>query len=164
MLQLASSKVACLWRVSQLERLPLMLSRLLQDRQVHKVSQGATHEITALKEQFGISPQVGLCKAVWGRGGARKLEETLRNARKRVVFHGFPWIFLGFPMVFLAPKASQGVDLLSALTHVPSPSSTCTRSRCTCAPRRGRCRASWRSSCRRGSTRSSGSATGSRAP
>ena len=99
MLQLASSKVACLWRVSQLERLPPMLSRLLQDRQVHKVSQGATHEITALKEQFGISPQVGLSKAVGaveGRGSSRKRFDMHENVRFSTLFHGFSFDFPWF--------------------------------------------------------------------
>ncbi|CAE7632447.1 Wrn [Symbiodinium microadriaticum] len=57
LIQIASEKVACLWRLGELRSLPPLLRRLLEDRDVHKVSQGAVHELSALKEQWGINPQ-----------------------------------------------------------------------------------------------------------
>eukprot|EP00434_Breviolum_minutum_P018909 symbB.v1.2.016675.t1/scaffold1275.1/size127301/3 len=55
LIQLASEKVACLWRLLDTRSLPPVLCKLLQD--LWEVSQGAVNEITALKDQFGISPQ-----------------------------------------------------------------------------------------------------------
>jgi len=56
-IQLATERCACLWRVGELKSVPPLLRRLLEDGQVHKVAQGATHELKSLQEEWGVSPQ-----------------------------------------------------------------------------------------------------------
>jgi len=55
--QIASEHAACLWRVGEMRCLPPLLRRLIEDPAIHKVSQGAVHEVAALKEEWGVSPQ-----------------------------------------------------------------------------------------------------------
>eukprot|EP00933_Yihiella_yeosuensis_P054599 TRINITY_DN53097_c0_g1_i1.p1 TRINITY_DN53097_c0_g1~~TRINITY_DN53097_c0_g1_i1.p1 ORF type:complete len:393 (+),score=69.89 TRINITY_DN53097_c0_g1_i1:60-1238(+) len=57
LVQVASEKIACLWRVSEIGSLPPLLKRLIEDPAIQKVSQGALHEVNALRDEFGVSPQ-----------------------------------------------------------------------------------------------------------
>lgn len=56
-IQLATERAACLWRVGELGRVPPLLRRLLEDPSVHKVTQGAVHEVAALQEEWGVNAQ-----------------------------------------------------------------------------------------------------------
>jgi len=54
-IQLASENAACLWRISQLKCMPPILKSLLEDPAKYKVAQGATQEVRALQQSWGIN-------------------------------------------------------------------------------------------------------------
>mmetsp|Transcript_30027 Transcript_30027/g.84322 ORF Transcript_30027/g.84322 Transcript_30027/m.84322 type:complete len:386 (-) Transcript_30027:70-1227(-) len=57
LVQLSSEHAACLWRIGELKQITPLLRRLLEDPAVHKVAQGASQELTTLREEYGLNGQ-----------------------------------------------------------------------------------------------------------
>lgn len=57
LVQIATESACCVWRISEMGRIPPLLRRLIEDPSLHKVVQGATQEVDALRDQWGLSPQ-----------------------------------------------------------------------------------------------------------
>eukprot|EP00927_Polykrikos_kofoidii_P045387 TRINITY_DN39353_c0_g1_i1.p1 TRINITY_DN39353_c0_g1~~TRINITY_DN39353_c0_g1_i1.p1 ORF type:complete len:412 (-),score=61.39 TRINITY_DN39353_c0_g1_i1:309-1544(-) len=56
-IQLATEDVTCVWRIAGSAALPPLLRRLIEDPSIHKVAQGASEEISSLREEWGIVPK-----------------------------------------------------------------------------------------------------------
>lgn len=57
LVQVATSRLACLWRVGEMRCIPPLLRKLIEDPSRHKIAQGATHEVDVFRDEWCLSPQ-----------------------------------------------------------------------------------------------------------